>query len=126
MALMKKLLIAALVASTAALMPMRLGAQVNEQLAEFMRTLPIDGLQLAAVHMNDRTTALLFQPPTVYAMRAKAKEVTCFYVQGVTDKAIELDTNNFTIEEQGKSAAKATPISMHNFTKGKLKLMKGD
>jgi hypothetical protein len=121
---MKKLLIAALVAAAVVVVPLRPLAQVNEQLSEFMRPLPIDGLPLAAVHMNDRTVALLFQPPTVYAMRAKANEVTSFYVQGVADKAIELDTTAFSVEQS--STYPATPISIHNFTKGKVKLMKGD
>jgi hypothetical protein len=127
MVFMKKLFIATLVAAAAAL-PLGLSAQAPaaEQLAKFMATLQLDGIQLGCVHLNDRTVALLFQPPTLYAMRARAKEATALYCQGVAEKDFELDTTTFTIEQEGTPAATSTPTSIHNFTKGKVKIKKGD
>jgi len=129
MVLMKKLLIVALVAAAAAVLPRGLDAQAaaTEQLTKFMQTLQLDGIQLGCVHLNDRTVAILFQPPTLYAMRARTKEATALYVQGVAEKDLELDTTNFIIEQAGTPAATSAPTSIHNFTKGnKVKVAKGD
>lgn len=125
---MKKLLIATLAAAAAVVLPLGLHAQAPaaEQLTKFMQTLQLDGIQLGCVHLNDRTVALLFQPPMSYAMRARAKEATALYVQGVAEKDLELDTTNFTIEQPGTPTASSTPTSIHNFTKGKVKVAKGD
>ena len=124
---MKKLLIVGLAALVVAVLSIGLDAQgpAAKQLAPFMQTLPLDGLPLGCVHLNDRTVPLLFQPPTLYVMRARAKEATALYVQGTAEKDLELDTTNFTIEQDGQSST-ATPTSIHNFTKGKVKVSKGE
>jgi hypothetical protein len=126
MVFMKKLLIVALIGLAAAVLPLSLGAQANDELTKFMAVLQMDGIQLGAIHMNDRTIPILFQPPTLYSMRARAKEATALFVQGVAEKDFELDTTTFTIEQAGTPTATATPTSIHNFTKGKVKVAKGD
>ena len=120
---MRRLLIAAAVA---ACLPLTLAGQdVAAQLKDYTRSLTSYDLNLSIVHLNDKTVPLLFQPPTLSSMRARAKEATSLYVQGVLTKNAELDTSNFIIE-QGSNSAPAVPSSIHNFTKGKLKLKAGD
>ena len=68
---------------------------------------------------------VLFQPPTLYSIRARAAEMTTLYVQGITKQNTELDTTNFTLE-QGGASDKGTPTSIKNFTKGKVKLFEND
>jgi hypothetical protein len=126
MVFMKKFLSVALIGLAAAVLPYNIGAQTNDELTKFMAVLPMEGIQLGAIHLNDRTVPILFQPPTLYAMRARVKEATAFFVQGVAEKDIEFDTTTFTIEQASTPTATATPTSIHNFTKGKVKVAKGD
>jgi hypothetical protein len=92
---------------------------------EYTKILPIDGLPLSLVHLNDRTVGAVFQPPTVYAMRARAKEATLIYVQGTAQRGIEIDTTKFTIDQNGISTP-GTATNIKNFARGKNKLMMGD
>jgi hypothetical protein len=126
MVFMKKLLSVALIGLAAAVLPLNLGAQANDELTKFMAVLPMDGIQLGAIHLNERTIPILFQPPTLYSMRARVKEASAFFVQGVAEKDFELDTTTFTIEQASTPTSTATPTSIHNFTKGKVKVAKGD
>jgi hypothetical protein len=120
---MKKLLIAVAVAVC---VPLALAGQDTAQvMKDYSRTMASDDLPLTLVHLNDKTVPVLFQPPTLYAMRARAKEATTIYVQAVVENNVELDTTNFVLEQDGVSST-ATPTSIHNFTKGKLKLKLGD
>lgn len=121
---MRKLFVAA--AAAALCLPLTVAGQdASQQLKDFTRLLPSDGLQLNLVHLNDKTTPVLFQPPTLYAIRARAKEATAIYVQGIVEKNVELDTTDFSISQLDVSSP-GTTTSIHNFTKGKLKLNKGD
>ena len=118
---MRKLFIAAAVAVC---LPLALAAQ-DTSLKDYSRTLQSDDLPINAIHLNDKTVPLLFKPPTLYSMRARVKEATTLYIQTVVENNAELDTTNFVIEQDGVSYP-GTPTSIHNFTKGKLKLKLGD
>jgi hypothetical protein len=82
-------------------------------------------LPLSLVHLNDRTVGAVFQPPTVYAMRARAKEATLIYVQGTAQRAMEIDTTRFTLDQGGLSTP-GTATNIKNFMRGKNKLAVGD
>jgi hypothetical protein len=121
---MRNLLIAVAVAVC---VPLALAGQDNtaQVMKDYSRTMASDDLPLTLVHLNDKTVPVLFQAPTLYAMRARAKEATTIYVQAVVDNNVELDTTNFILEQDGMSSP-GSPSSIHNFTKGKLKLKLGD
>jgi hypothetical protein len=121
---MKKLLFA--VALLAVSAPLALvGQDLTSQLKDYTRVLPGDGLQLSLVYLNQQTVAAIFQPPTLYAMRARAKEATMLYVQGTPSRQVELDTTNFTIEQGGQSIT-SQPTNIKNFMKGKAKVGSGE
>lgn len=113
-----------IVAAVAVCLPLALVAQ-DTTLKDYSRTLQSDDLPINLIHLNDKTVPLLFKPPTLYSMRARVKEATTLYVQTVVENNAELDTTTFVIEQDGMSYP-GTPTSIHNFTKGKLKLKLGD
>jgi hypothetical protein len=96
-----------------------------DQMKAFTRVLPSDTLPLSLMHLNDTTLPLIFQPPTLYAMRARAKEATEFYVQGTAKKASTLDTTNFTIT-QGEESVTSVPVNIKHFEKGNVALAQND
>jgi len=118
---MKKLLIAAAVAVC---LPLTLVGQ-DAAIKDYSRVLPSEEIPLNIIHLNDKTVPLLFKAPTLYSMRARAKEATTLYVQTTVEANAELDTTNFQLEQDGMSYP-GTPSSISNFTKGKLKLKLGD
>jgi hypothetical protein len=118
---MRNLFIAAAVV---ACLPLAVVAQ-DTTLKDYSKTMQSDDLPLNIIHLNDKTVPLLFKAPTLYQIRAKAKEATMVYVQAVVENNAELDTSSFTIEQDGMSYP-GTPSSVRNFTKGKLKLKLGD
>src|SRR5262245_53127064 len=88
-------------------LPLALVAQQNASalLKDYTRSLSVtNGLNLSLVHINDHTVGVLFQPPTVYAIRARARESTELYVQGLTSRDVEIDTNEFTLEQDGEKS----------------------
>jgi hypothetical protein len=128
---MKKLLL--VLCAVAVLFPLSLAGQDKAQvekaltglLVEYTRVLPVDGLPLSLIHMNDRTVPIVFQPPTLYSMRARTKEATMIYVQGTATRSLELDTAKFSLSQNGQSMP-ATTSNIKNFMKGKNKLASGD
>ncbi|MBI4457315.1 MAG: hypothetical protein HY644_15660 [Acidobacteria bacterium] len=88
------------------------------RLKDFTRSIKFDGLILNLVYLNDRTVDALFQAPTKYSMRARAKQTTMLFVQGMPEKEINLDTT-FTIEQGGESIT-ATPHNIKHFEDGKV------
>jgi hypothetical protein len=121
---MKKLLFALVALAVSA--PLALvGQDLTSQLKDYTRVLAGDGLQLSVVYLNQQTVAAIFQPPTLYAMRARAKEATMLYVQGTPSRSLDLDTTNFMIEQGGESIA-GQPTNIKNFTKGKAKVGSGE
>lgn len=95
------------------------GQDATAQLKGYSVVLKGDALPLTLVHMNAKTVPILFQPPTMYSMRARATESLMFYVQGTAQQDVELDTSAFVIE-QGGETIKSTPINIKNFQKGKV------
>ncbi len=85
-------------------------------LKEFTRTAQLDGLTLSFVLLNDRTVDALFEAPGKYAMRARARMATTFYVQGMPEKDIQLDTK-FVVEQDGQTLV-GTAHNIKNFTAG--------
>jgi len=55
------------------LAPLAVAQDVTSQLRDYTRTIGGDGLTLSLVHLNEKTVAIMFQPPTMYAMRARAR-----------------------------------------------------
>src|SRR5476649_2376519 len=116
---MKKLVLAVLAA--VACLPLSLAGQTAADLKEFSQVMMIEGLPLTPVHLNDKTVPVLFQPPTLYSIRARAHETTMLYVQGTAVKTVELDTTTFTIDQAGQVVT-SLPTNIKNFVKGKTKL----
>jgi hypothetical protein len=101
------------------------GQNAAAQLQEFTQVIMLEGIPLSLVHLNDKTVPVLFQPPTVYSIRARSHDTTMLYVQGTATKPVELDSSTFTID-QGGQAVKSVPTNIKNFMKGKNKLVQGD
>jgi hypothetical protein len=121
---MRKLYIAA--AAVALCLPLSLAAQDAAQIMkDYSKEMRSDDVSLNLVHLNAKTVPVLFQPPMLYSMRARAQQQTMIYVQSVVEVNGELDTTNFVLE-QGGTSTPGTPTSINNFTKGKLKLKLGD
>jgi len=119
---MRKLFIAAV----ALCLPLTLAGQDNAQIIkDYSKVMQSDDVSLNLIHLNAKTVPILFQPPTLYSMRARAQQQTLVYVQSVVESNGQLDTSNFVIE-QGGTSTPGTPTSINNFTKGKLKLKLGD
>jgi hypothetical protein len=119
---MRKLFIAAV----ALCLPLTLAGQDNAQIIkDYSKVMQSDDVSLNLIHMNAKTVPVLFQPPMLYSMRARAQQQTMVYVQSVVEVNGELDTTNFVLE-QGGTSTPGTPTSINNFTKGKLKLKLGD
>ena len=94
------------------------------RLQDFTRMLKVaDGLQLSIVHLNARTVPVLFQPPTLYTVRARASEVTMFYAQGTPEKDVNFDPTGFSVQQGGETIP-TTTVSIAHFEKGKV--AKGD
>ena len=120
---MRTLLIAA---ALALCLPLTLAGQdAAATLKDYSKIMQSDDVPLNLVHLNAKTVPVLFQPPTLYSMRARAQQQTMIYVQTVVEINAELDTTNFFLDQSGASMA-GTPTSISNFTKGKLKLKLGD
>ncbi len=122
---MKRFAICAVV--LAAFAPVVVGGQgAATQLAPFTRTLLAgNGLSLSLVHLNSKTVPLLFQPPTLYAIRARAAETTMLYVQGVAEREVRFNTTNFTIEQDGQSSG-ASPMNIRHFERGNVSVPSGE
>jgi hypothetical protein len=94
--------------------------QNASDLQDYMRTLLIGpGLQVSVLHLNEKTLPSIFQPPTIYAMRTRAREGTLVFVQGTTERELEIDPGQFRLEQSGKTTA-GKPVNIKNFLKGKV------
>lgn len=94
------------------------GQDASSQLKDYSGVLKAEGLPLTLVHMTSKTVPLLFQPPTLYAMRARANQSLMFYVQGTPQKDVQLDTGAFVVEQNGQTIS-STAINIKGFQKGK-------
>lgn len=120
---MKKFALAML--TVALCLPLGLAGQTAADLKEFSQVMMIEGIPLTLVHLNDKTVPVLFQPPTLYSMRARAHDTTMLYVQGTAVKGVELDATTFTIDQAGMPVT-SLPTNIKNFMKGKNKLAQDD
>jgi hypothetical protein len=87
-------------------------------LKQFTRSGKFNGVTLYFVLMNNKTVEALFQPPTMYAMRARANMATMLYVQGTPEKDGSLDID-FTLEQDGQ-AQTGTAHNIKNFKAGSM------
>jgi len=87
-------------------------------LKEFTRSLKSEGYTLSFVLLNDKTVDALFQAPGKYAMRARANQSTTFYVQGMPDKDIAIETK-FSAEQGGEQFP-ASSLNIKNFDGSKV------
>ncbi len=101
-----------------------LSGQHAPSLKDFTWTLPGE-LTLGLVHLNDTTTPIIFQAPTLYSIRARAHTNTMFYVQGTPDRTIQVDTTNFIIEQNGETMT-GVPTNIKHFEKGRVAVSKGE
>ncbi len=96
--------------------------ELNTLLADFGRPLKKDGITLFVIHLNDKTVEALFsQSPRKQALRVQARQAAMFYVQGVADKDLEVNTT-FAVT-QGR-VVPGTAYNVTNFEHGK-KVAKG-
>ena len=100
------------------------GQNSAASLKDFTWALPGE-VSLSLVHLNDSTVPIIFQPPTLYSIRARARTNTVFYVQGTPDKDVKIDTTNFIIEQSGETVA-SLPTNIKHFEKGKASVSKGE
>ena len=100
------------------------GQNASPSLKNFTWTLSGE-LALGLVHLNDATTPIIFQAPTLYSIRAMAHTNTMFYVQGTPDRDLQVDTTNFVIEQNGETMTGA-PTNIRHFEKGKVAVSKGE
>ncbi len=96
---------------------------VDVLLEEFGRPVTEAGFTFVLVHLNDLTTDALFDVPLKYQLRAQARQVTMFYVQGAADQDTELNID-FRVQ-QGPEHFQARSIDIENFTPG-TELSAGD
>jgi len=85
-------------------------------LKEFTRSGNMDGVILSFVLLNDKTVDILFTAPGKYAIRASANQATTFYVQGVPDKDVKLNTK-FVVEQDGQTF-NCSSVNIKNFDGG--------
>jgi hypothetical protein len=120
---MRKLFIATAIALC---LPLTVAGQDDAQpLKDYSRLMKSGKVTLTLVYLNAKTLPVLFQPPTLFSIRARATQQTMVYVQSVVKDDAELDTTTFNVE-QGGTTTPGVPTNISNFTKGKLKLKAGD
>jgi hypothetical protein len=125
---MKKALFVLLVAAIVA--PVMLFAQASPApsaadsqaaVANYGKSLNSSGVTMNLILLNDKTIDVLFQAPTKFAMRARARMATMVYVQGTPGKDVDLKLN-FTIQQGGDPVA-GKPVNIKNFDN--MKVAKG-
>jgi len=105
-------------------LPLLSYGQQASALKDFTWTLPGE-LALGLVHLNDTTTPIIFQAPTLYSIRARAHTNTMFYVQGTPTRNLQMDTTNFIIEQAGETIT-GVPTNIKHFEKGRVAVSKGE
>lgn len=87
-------------------------------LKDFTSSIREDGITLSLVHLNDGTVDVLFQAPIKFSMKARARQGTLLYVQGVAQKDVALDT--VFVAEQNGETVESTLTNIKNFAAGKI------
>jgi hypothetical protein len=93
-------------------------ANPQEVIAQFTRAMKLDGYTLSFVLLNDKTVDALFQAPGKYAVRARANQATAFYVQGMLEKDVTVETD-YSVEQDGQTIPGAIQ-NIKNFEGGKV------
>jgi hypothetical protein len=120
---MKKVIIAAAVAVC---LPLTLvGQDAAQVVKDYSKVMNSEEITLNIIHLNAKTIPVIFMPPMLYQIRARAAQQAMVYVQAVVENNGELDTTNFVLD-QGGTSTPGNPTSINNFTKGKVKLRLGD
>jgi len=112
------------IASVTLCVPALVSGQRASSLKDFTWTLPGE-VALGLVHLNDTTTPIIFQAPTLYSIRAMAHSSTMFYVQATPNKNVQVDTTTFVLEQNGETLAGA-PTNIKHFEKGTVAVHQGD
>ncbi len=110
---MKRLFILAILCALGGSVVFAQEANPQALLKEFTRSIKLDGYTLSLVLLNDKTVDVLFQAPGKYAIRARANQATTFYVQGVPEKDMPIDTK-FSAEQDGQTIV-ANSMNIKNF-----------
>jgi hypothetical protein len=122
MIVMKKLVFLvlgfALIGSYAPAQDANSNADLQELFGLFTRAVKVEEYTLSFVLLNDKVVDALFQPPGKYAIRARANQATTFYVQGITEQDVTIDTK-FSAEQDGQ-AIPGNVINIKNFEGGKI------
>jgi hypothetical protein len=87
-------------------------------LNDFTRSGKIDGSSFSFVLLNNKTVGLLFTPPSMYQIRARASQGTAFYVLGAAEKKFTLE-KKFVVEQDGQTFD-CEMINIENFTGGEI------
>ena len=101
---MKKLFTLVMVCALAGCFAFAQESNPQALLKEFTRSVKLDGYTISFVLLNEKTVDVLFQAPGKYAIRARANQATTFYVQGVPEKDMAIDTK-FSAEQDGQTIA---------------------
>ncbi len=80
---------------------------------EFGRSVKSEDITMSFVLLNNQTVDVLFQAPGKYAVRARANQTTTFYVQGMPEKDMEVDTR-FFVDQDGQTY-EAHSLNIKNF-----------
>ena len=86
-------------------------------LKEFTRTETVNGINMSFVLVNDKTVEVLFDGPSKYSLRARARLGTLFYVQGTPEKNVDRIDTKYTMEQDGETVD-GTPMNIKNFEGG--------
>ena len=127
-----KTLAAGLFAVALAAVPLSAGQEpepvdMNQLMDDFARETASNDVHLLIVHLNDKTTDALFQPPQKYSLRAQARGQTMFFVQGTAlrDATLELDFQLTETGALGVSTHRPRMISIQGMENG-TELTEGD
>ena len=89
---------------------------MSQLVADFGELSRTENLDLLVVHLNDKTTDVLFDPPAKYSFRAQARQATMFYVLGTANQDLTVDTE-FMIR-QNVVEMRLSPHNLQGFERG--------
>lgn len=91
-------------------------ADTMDVVKEFTLSAELDGMILNFVVLNDKTVDALFSGSGKYAIRARARASTMFFVQGVPEKDIDFNPD-FEVRQDGKTI-EGKPVNIKNLEAG--------
>ena len=84
---------------------------------EFTRSAKLNGMIMSFVLVTDKTADVLFQAPGKYAIKARARMGTLFYVQATPENDVKQLDMKYTMEQDGQSVG-GTALNIKNFEGG--------